>query len=157
MQQFGILILLADIPRKIFSSWHRMKSHIRTVPSSEHVANLLSVGQKLLEQKNKHSNCWLSQKNLIQALDSCINSQEWTAPPRATTDFSANTSTCTGQNGRLPTCADIKSTYKTSCICRFKTSLVYVVIFSRPAYVSQQVSVSIWLSNSEAMVINIWQ
>lgn len=35
------------VPRRILSSWQRKKSQIRTVPSSEQVANLLSVGEKL--------------------------------------------------------------------------------------------------------------
>lgn len=34
-------------PRKIRSSWHLMKSHTRTVPSSLAVANFVSPGQKL--------------------------------------------------------------------------------------------------------------
>lgn len=47
------LILIIDqkkqqrVPRRILSSWQRRKSQIRTVPSSEQVANLLSVGEKL--------------------------------------------------------------------------------------------------------------
>ena len=36
-----------NIPLNILSSWHRRKSQIRTVPSSEHDANFASVGQKL--------------------------------------------------------------------------------------------------------------
>lgn len=36
-----------NIPLRILSSWQRRKSQMRTVPSSEQVANLLSVGEKL--------------------------------------------------------------------------------------------------------------
>lgn len=43
-------VLLVHIPRRILSSWQRRKSQILTVPSSEHVANLLSVGEKLLHE-----------------------------------------------------------------------------------------------------------
>lgn len=42
--------LFVHIPRRILSSWQRRKSQILTVPSSEHVANLLSVGEKLLHE-----------------------------------------------------------------------------------------------------------
>lgn len=42
------------VPRRILSSWQRRKSQIRTVPSSEQVANLLSVGEKL-DQTNLES------------------------------------------------------------------------------------------------------
>ena len=41
------------IPRRIRSSWQRRKSQTRTVPSSEQVANLASVGQKLFWKKTQ--------------------------------------------------------------------------------------------------------
>lgn len=46
-QQTNAGCVCAVLPLRIRSSWHRRKSQILTVPSSEHVANLLSVGEKL--------------------------------------------------------------------------------------------------------------
>lgn len=43
----------APCPRRIRSSWHRRKSQRRTVPSSEQVANLVSVGQKLAKERKE--------------------------------------------------------------------------------------------------------
>lgn len=45
---------IINIPLRILSSWQRRKSQMRTVPSSEQVANLLSVGEKLKTQQGKN-------------------------------------------------------------------------------------------------------
>lgn len=53
------------VPRRILSSWQRRKSQIRTVPSSEQVANLLSVGEKLDKTRRVRTlqkNMWSDQK-----------------------------------------------------------------------------------------------
>lgn len=44
-------LIIRFLPLRIRSSWQRRKSQIRTVPSSEQVANLLSVGEKLKIKK----------------------------------------------------------------------------------------------------------
>ena len=60
------------IPLRIFSSWQRRKSQIRTVPSSEQVQNLVSNGAKLVEGEGVGEDTYGNLMSLGKIRDRCL-------------------------------------------------------------------------------------